>query len=57
MFGDEAEIFVMLNRFFMMKTGYVCHQEGSVFDEKIKENGVFVLGIIKGIIMLKANKF
>ena len=41
----------------MMKTGYVCHYEGSVFDDKIEENGIFVLGIINGIIMPKTNKF
>ena len=51
-FGDEAEISVML-----MKIGYVCHQEGSVFVKKIKENGIFVLSIISGIIMLKTNEF
>ena len=41
----------------MIKTGYVCYQEGSVFDDKIKENGIFVLSKISGIIMLKINKF
>ena len=51
-FGDEAEISVML-----MKTGYVCLREGSVFDDKIKEKWYFVLGIINGIIMPKTNKF
>ena len=42
---------------FMIKTGYVCLREGSVFVKKIKENGIFVLSIISGIIMLKTNKF
>ena len=41
----------------MIKTGYVCHYEGSVFVKKIKKNGIFVLGIISGIIMPKTNKF
>ena len=41
----------------MMKTGYVCLREGSVFVKKIKENGIFVLGIISGIIIPKTNKF
>ena len=40
-----------------MKTGYVCYLEGSIFVKKIKENGIFVLSIISGIIMLKTNKF
>ena len=41
----------------MMKTGYVCLREGSVFNDKIKEKWYFVLGIIIGIIMPKTNKF
>ena len=41
----------------MMKTGYVCLREESVFDDKIKEKWYFVLGIINGIIMAKTNKF
>ena len=53
----KAEIFCVIVPIFMMKTGYVCHRRGSVFDKKIKENGIFVLGIINGIIMPKTNKF
>ena len=41
----------------MMKTGYGCLREGSVFDDKIKEKWYFVLVIIIGIIMPKINKF
>ena len=47
----------MLNRFSMLKTGYDCLREGSVFVKKIKEKWYFVLGIINGIIMPKTNKF
>ena len=41
----------------MIKTGYVCLRKGSVFVKKIKKNGIFILGIISGIIMSKTNKF
>ena len=41
----------------MMKTGYICYLGGSVFDGIINKNGVFVLSIISGIIMLKTNEF
>ena len=56
-FGDEAEILCDVVPVFMMKTGYICYLGGSVFDGIIKENGVFVLSIISGIIMLKTNEF
>ena len=41
----------------MIKTGYECLREGSVFVNKFKEKWCFVLGMIIGIIMPKTNKF
>ena len=42
---------------FMMKTGCMLAIGGSVFDWKIMEIGVFILGIIMVIIKSKINKF
>ena len=41
----------------MIKTGYECLREGSVFVKEFKENWCFVLSVIIGIITLKTNKF
>ena len=53
----KAEILCVIVPVFMMKTSYVWHTRGLVFYKKIKEDGIFVLCIINGIIMPKTNKF